>query len=287
MIQRIKNNLTAFIRRFWILWGGLSALAGVWLSFVTWEDMGITGKSNRILILLSVVFLSAIIAVVTVLCSKQKKIFGDVNKGVTLCYDDIIKIGFPQQDGLKKIVVIPVNRCFDLSCENNLISRTSIHGQWIEQYIRSNEDRELINQKIQQFLGDSGVQFDVLTRENKKEGNLNRYKPGTVVELEGQHNVTFYLLALSALNKDLKAYCTEMEFFETLQGLVEYYDAHGQGESLYCPIMGDHIVRPIHETKDILRLMLSVFRFNNRKIHGKLHLIIYDKMKADISILEC
>lgn len=285
MIDRIKANFTTIVRYFLAIWSSLSALAGVWLTFVSWEDMGITGRFTRILILFGIVLIAMVGAVITILCKNSKRIFGDINKGAELCYGDVIRLGFPKKEQ-RRIVVIPVNRCFDLSCERNLISRRSIHGQWIEKYISNDDERAQLNKRIQQILTERGEHHEVLHKEDKNGGNLKRYRPGTVVELSGKNNVTFYLLALSAFDKDLRAHCSEAEFYETLQGLLEYYDIHGMGENLYCPIMGDHIVRPTRDTGDIISLMLSVFRFNQGKIHGNIHVVVYDKMKSEIPILD-
>lgn len=285
MIERIKINFKAFLRYFVVIWSSLSALSSVYLTFVSWEDMGIAGRFTRILILSGLVLIAIVGAAITVLCRNRKKVFGDINKGTELCYGDIIKIGFPRKEQ-RRIVVIPVNRCFDLSCEGNLISRRSIHGQWIEKYIGNDNERIQLTKKIQLILSERGEQYELLSKDDKYAGNSRRYRPGTVVELVGNKNITFYLLALSEFDKDLRAHCSEAEFYETLQGLVEYYDIHGMGEDMYCPVMGDHIVRPTRETRDIISLMLSVFRFNRGKIHGTIHVVVYNKMKAEIPILD-
>lgn len=285
MVDRIKANTTTIVRFFFTFWGSLSTLVGVWLSFCSWEDMGITGKFTRILILLGIILLSAVGATIVVFCRKKKRIIGDINKGVVICYGDVLRLGFPRKEQ-KRIVVIPVNRCFDLSCEGNLISRRSIHGQWIEKYINNEKERRELSQRIQKDLDERGATYDTLQSGDKCDGNLRRYQAGTVVEVKGKNGIIFYLLALSAFDKELRAHCSEMEFYETMQGLLEYYDIHGMGEDLYCPVMGDHIVRPTRDTHDIISLMLSVFRFNSKKIHGNIHLVVYDKMKAEVPILE-
>lgn len=286
MINRIKTNTTVLIKYTLAYWSSLSALACVWLAFISWDDMGIGGKFDRLLVLLGIFVTSAVLAVGTVFFRKRKKIFGDINKGLVLCYGDIMKIGFPKRLSKKRIVVIPVNRCFDLSCEKNLVSRKSIHGQWIEKFLHSREHRDNVHKYIQDVLEQRQVPFELLEPCSKKGGYLYRYRPGTVVEIEGNNNVTYYLLALSKFDRDLRAHCSETEFYETLCGLVEYYDAHGQGEDLYCPIMGDHIARPIRNTSDIISFMLSFFRFNQKNIHGNIHMVVYNKMKSEISILD-
>ena len=284
-MNRVKNNLPTLLRYFLVVWSALSAFASLWLSFLTWDDMGIVSKAVRVLILLAMASVAIVSATITVIARKQKRIFGDPNRGVILQYGDILKIGFPKKSVPKRIVVIPVNRCFDLSFENGLVSRKTVHGQWIESFIRSDKDRDQVSADIQEFLLDKGAMFNELTPAQKKAGNLKRYSPGTVVELEGQDGITFYLLALSAFDQNLKAHCSEHEFFEALQGLVEYYDAHGQGEDMYCPVMGDHIVRPTRETNDMISLILSFLRFNKGRIHGNIHLVVYEKMKGDVPIL--
>ena len=205
MIDRIKANFISLVRYFFAIWSSLSALAGAWLTFVSWEDMGITSRFARILILLGIILIAMIFAAVIILCRNSKRIFGDINKGVELCYGDIIRIGFPKKEQ-RRIVVIPVNRCFDLSCEGNLISRRSIHGQWIEKYIDNDDERVQLTNKIQQILADRGEQFDLLHTADKCDGNLKCYRPGTVVELARGKNVSFYLLALSEFDKDFRAH---------------------------------------------------------------------------------
>lgn len=97
---------------------------------------------------------SALMSIIIVVCKNEKQIFGDINRGVTIRYDDIIKIAFDDTLFEEKIVVVPVNRCFDLSCDNNLINPIPIHGQWINRYIVSEEQRDILNKKISFMLKD-------------------------------------------------------------------------------------------------------------------------------------
>lgn len=286
MINRIKANCAVLIKYGLAYWSSLSALACVWLSFISWEDMGINRKLHRVMLLLGIVAFSFILSVFTIFLRKRKKIFGDINKGVTLCYGDIIKLGFPKRLSKKRIVVIPVNRCFDLSYEGNLISEKTIHGQWIKRYITSEQKRENIHKEILNKLAQQNAAYIELKKEDKRAGYLKRYDPGTIVELKGLNNINFYLLAVSEFDSNLRANCSESDFYTAIQGLMEYYDINGQGYELYCPIMGDHIMRPTRETNDIISLMLSILKFNRLKIHGKIHIVVYDQMKGNISILE-
>ena len=136
MIKRLKTNFSVLIKYIVSYWSGLSALACVILTFLSWEDIGISGSFNKILVLLGVIGLAIVFSILTIYARKEKRIFGNINKGVFVRYGDLMKFGFPKKSSNKKIVVIPVNRCFDLSCEENLIASNSIHGQWINNFIK-------------------------------------------------------------------------------------------------------------------------------------------------------
>ena len=173
-----------------------------------------------------------------------------------------------------------------MSCKDNLIAKRSIHGQWINSLIKDSEQRTKLNNYIQKNLSERQIPYTELTKESKKAGNLKRYKSGSVVEIPYNNNTTFYLLAFAELDQNLKAQCTEIEFYRALSGLLEYYDSNSQGTDLYCPVMGDHIVNPCRDTKSIIDFMISVLKFNKSKIRGKMNIVVYYKLKSTISILD-
>ena len=191
-MNRVKNNLSTLLRYFFAVWSALSAFAGLLLSFLTWEDMEITSKAVRILILLAIALVAIIGAAITVIIRNQKRVFGNSNRGVILRYGDILKIGFPKKSVSKRIVVIPVNRCFDLSFENGLVSRKTVHGQWIERFIRSDKDRDQISSNIQEFLLDKGVPFDELVPTQKKAGNTKQDESRGGLDKNMEHMKEFF-----------------------------------------------------------------------------------------------
>lgn len=60
--------------------GSLFSLLTLFLTFVSWDDMGITSKCSRLLILISIVLGSAIIAIVSLLLKKVPS-FGKMEQG--------------------------------------------------------------------------------------------------------------------------------------------------------------------------------------------------------------
>lgn len=65
MIGFIKINLKHIGNLGVKIAGSLFSLLTLWLTFVSWDDMGLTSKCSRLLILIAIILASAIIAVVS------------------------------------------------------------------------------------------------------------------------------------------------------------------------------------------------------------------------------
>lgn len=278
----IKSNYSVLRKYFLAYCSAVFALLEIVCIFISLDDCGIDTRTKKAILFIICLVIAIALTIINVLARNKKQIFGDINRGLTIQYGDVIKIGFPKKDKGGRIIVIPVNRCFDLSCENNLINPTSIHGQWINQYITNEEERKRIKNRIDDILQNS----DSETVAQKSAGNTSRYSPGTVVELQGENNVTFYLLAFSYLDHELKAQSSEIEFYNTISGLIDYYNTHDYSKELFCPVMGDHIVNPHRDTESCLNFMISVFKFKKGCIRGKANIVVYNKLKSTISILD-
>ena len=282
MLSWIRCNLPVLKKYFLAYCSAIFALLEIVCIFVSLDDCGIDTKTKKVVLFCICLSASIIISIISVAIRNKKQLFGDINRGLTIKYGDVIKLGFSDKTKEGIIVVIPVNRCFDLSCKNNLINPTSIHGQWIKKYIVNEKDRETINNKINTVLQNCDSQIVA----NKVVGNSHRYSPGTVVELQGENNVTFYLLAFPYLDNELKAQSSEIEFYNTISGLIDYYNTHENHKELFCPVMGDHIVNPHRDTESCLDFMISVFKFKKSCIRGKINIVVYNKLKSTISILD-
>lgn len=286
MINCIKNNISVLLKYFVGYYATFFSVLEVITFFMPFEEMGIINKKSKIIIFCISLGIAVVLSIMSILLRRKKKLFGNINHGLTISYGDLMKIAFNKKKGQKKIVVIHVNRCFDLSCEDNLIRESSIHGQFIDKYINNEDEKEKLHNYIESDLKNRNIKFETLSRRDKKLGYLKRYPEGTVVEIKGENNVVFYLLALSKLDDNLIANCTELEFYNSLSKLLVYYDSYGQGADLYCAVMGDKIVKPHIETKEIIDFMISVFKFNNNAIRGNINLVVYEGLKSTISILD-
>lgn len=286
MLNRLKINGIVIFKYCLSIWGTISTIVSLILAFVSWNEIGITDFWYKILVLIGIGFFSLVLSVLIVIFKNSKKIFGDKDKGLSVEYGDIIESAFDNCGKSKKIIVIPVNRCFDLSCENNLISEKSIHGKWLKKFIPSEKERNELHKKIEVILTEKQQEYIFLNKKQKKVGYSKQYETGAIVELSESNDIIFYLWAISEFDDNLCANCSEVDYFNALQKLIDYYDKNGQCVDMYCPIVGDHIIRPTKPTEDALHFMISMFKINKSKIHGNIHIVVYNQKKADISILK-
>lgn len=286
MFNYIRTNLKALAKYYIYYCAAIFSVFEAVTIFISFEDFSTVTKKGRIIIFVSILLIVLVLSFFTVIFKSHKQFFGDINKGLTICYGDIIKLKFENNNNESKIIVIPVNRCFDFCCQNNLIDPTSIHGQWINEYIYDDSVKKDLDKTIEQSLLNQNVQFELLTKQEKPSGKLKRYPEGTIVEIPYKNGIKFYLLAVAKLDNNLKAHCTETEFYNAISNLIKYHDSHDLGKSLYCPIIGDHIINPSRSTPEIIKFMVSTFCFNKNYIRSKIHIVVYNKMKSDISILD-
>lgn len=187
------------------------------------------------------------------------------------------------KDANKKIVVIPVNRCFDVIANDELIAKTSIHGQCLDLLVPNKYTIEALNEKIQKQLELSKIKFDILDKKDKNQGNLKRYPAGTVVQIEND-NTIYYFLALSCFDSNLHANTNDSDYNEAVNGLLQYYNIHSQGYPIAIPLIGAGASNTKKGQVDILNYLISLLKLNNNYINSDVHVIVDERQKNNIAI---
>lgn len=285
MIGFIKINLKHIGNLGVKIAGSLFSLLTLWLTFVSWDDMGITSKCSRLLILITIILASAIIAVVTLFVKRSALVWEQGTGKIKAIYGDIIKICFPQKDKGEKIVVIPVNTCFDTIVGDGVVSAKTIHGQWIKNMNKHGVSTAKLDEIIDQAIIEQGLQpTKVYTQKEKSKGKLVRFPIGTVLPIAGVNGLTYYLLALSEFDENLNAQCSKEDFVGCIQSLISFYDKNGQGNPAYLPLMGTGLSRVNISQSESLNIIVNMLKLNRDKIHGELDVVVYSKEKNIVSI---
>jgi hypothetical protein len=291
----LKLNISHIIKKTLEISGALFSMIAIVLSFVSWDDIEIKNMCNRIGILVGIIVLSLLISAVYIIFVKNSRVVWQCGNGkIVLAYSDIIKEGFAKKIKDERIVVIPVNTCFDTIIdydvslvEKPIVSPNTIHGQWLTSMNNIGISQDELNQRIKEYIKQKGIQSTYeLTRNVKKRGNLLSYERGTVVPVKVREKVTFFLLALSEFDDNNKGQCSKDEFVDCIKKLIEFYNNHGQGFELYLPLMGTNLSRVGMSHSEALHKIRAIIELYNDRIHGMINIIVYNKDKEMVSIFD-
>lgn len=287
MINRIKNNIKYIFTRFTLIVSVAFALISGVQMFIDWDNIGIDDAKNKLAILLGVLMLCGIISIIWGLFFANKvTIYSKDDVEIEVMYGDLMKIAFPKKKKKDKIVVIAVNRCFDMVVSQDLIYDGSVHGQFLKRFVHDDSERTIFETAIKKSLADFDYEPVQLERSNKRYGNLDRYPLGSIARINGENGVTFFLLALTEFDKDCKAQCNKHQYVECLLKLFEYYDSHGQGMDLYLYPMGTGMARTGLSKKEALEATVMLTELSKEHLKSKTTIVVDKRCKNEISITD-
>lgn len=287
MINRIKNNIKYIFTRFTLIVSIVFALISGVQMFIDWDNIGIDDTKNKLAILLGILMLCGIISIIWgIFFANKITIYSEDDVEIEVRYGDLMKIAFPRKRKKDKIVVIAVNRCFDMVVNQDLIFEGSVHGQFLKRYIRDDSERTIFETAIKKSLADFDYEPVQLERSNKRYGNLDRYPLGFIARINGENGVTFFLLALTEFDKDCRAQCDKHQYVECLLRLFEYYDSHGQGMELYLYPMGTGMARTGLSKKEALEATVMLTKVSKEHLKSKTTIVVDKRCKNEISITD-
>lgn len=287
MINRIKNNIKYIFTRFTLIVSVVFALISGVQMFIDWDNIGIDDTMNKLAILLGVLMLCGIISIIWgIFFANKVTIYSKDDVEIEVMYGDLMKIAFPKKKKKDKIVVIAVNRCFDMVVSQDLIYEGSVHGQFLKRFVHDDSERTIFETAIKKSLADFDYEPVQLERSNKRCGNLDRYPLGSIARINGENGVTFFLLALTEFDKDCKAQCNKHQYVECLLKLFEYYDSHGQGMDLYLYPMGTGMARTGLSKKEALEAIVMLTKLSKEHLKSQTTIVVDKRCKNEISITD-
>jgi len=294
--NKFKLNLIPILSLSLKILGSVFTLFAIVLSFVSWEEIGVAKVGPRLLIFLAICILSFISSsLLVVLVLKRKRIWTKGKNSVYAQYGDLFKMSFLAKEKNNRIVVIPFNDTFETIVESisetinkPLVSANSIHGQWIGEYCDNmGVTVDELNTRIQKNLKVQSIKpKKIYTREEKERGNLNSYDIGTIATIDGPNKVKFLLLVISTFDSNNNARSTKRNIRESVYDLIEYYDKKGQSDQLYMPLIGTGHSRADLSHEQSLRIIKSCILDSDKKIHGKMNVVVYEKDRDKVSIFK-
>lgn len=275
--------------------GSVFAILGFVGIFVSFDDLFNEHTSIYIKIGISILILVAVWLLmfignsIYIFCKKRYEILdAGNNHHVYVQYGNIFSPNEVINDNKKRNVVISVNRCFDTIVDDDLISLNTLHGIALKELYKTNMyTEETLNQTIKDKLLNSECDIERLCRQNKPKGNLERYSPGTVVEVEAGPQLNYFLLGLTRFDKNLHPNMSEEEYVLALARLLEFCKLRSQGYPVVMPLIGAGASNDTKKSeRDILEFMIKFIKMNRRFINCDIHIVVRDNGRDRIGIAD-
>lgn len=294
MTSMLKKNCSYIFKQWMIIMGTLFSGLSIILSFVSWEDLGIMEICIKAFIFIIMIVGALLVAVVWCLCRKSNVIWSDRAGKINACYGDIMKIAFPKKNHKKKIVVIPVNTCFDTIVDedlaahkNPLVSGKTIHGLWIKNMVKHGVSVSAIDSFIEKYIQIKEIKpAKELSKDEKCRGKLKSFDNGTVVIVDGEKNITYFLLAFSEFDKENEAQSTKENVIRCVKNLLTFYNSNGQGYDIYLTLLGTGMSRAGLSHEESFKTIKSVLMLYAKEIQGVVNIVVYSKDRDKVSIFD-
>ena len=290
-LQRIKLGWKYIFKKACEWTAAAYAVAGLVSLFVSFEGVfppDATFVCKLIvgaIILAGVWIIFAIIHAVIVGCKNKKKVVeGPNGKNVYVVYGDLFDPEIVNNQ--KHYICFAVNRCYDTEVNDRLISSTTIHGIALNKLYKQNiYNPATLNTAIQSSIHAATPPM-VVNREEKPEGNLNRYEVGSYANISIDENLNYIMLGLSWINSNLNAQTSKAEYVLAIQKMIESFDNESQGYPVLMPIVGTGRSRADLKEREALEYIIEAFRINQNKITSDIYIVVHESAKNRVSIAD-
>lgn len=241
------------------------------------------------IVILMVIFFICFVIAIRKFYSKQRncfQIFKANQNTVYVQYGDIFDENLIKQDRRK--IVIPVNRCFDIEVDDDLISTTTLHGQAVKHVCKKKKisSEELYDKLLDDLIGYQKLEFIKVDSSLKRKGKRKRFDVGTVAEI-GDGEDDYLFLALTTFDEKLSAHVSVEEYVVAIQKLIEYCGARSQGYPIIIPVVaGSNLSRLGIDEKDLLRYLVASLKINKNLITSDIYIIVKQEKIDLISITD-
>ena len=296
MFERLRKFKKEITKHWFIFSGTLYSGLTFFLTFVSWEDLGISQVGIKSAILAGILVIALLASIIWVCFLKSTKVVWSCGaRRIVVCYRDILDVAFKKKHLGKRIVVIPVETTFDTVVDEDLtahqcprISPKSIHGQWI---------KRMSDQKFSPSALDSMIDADIIAQklmptktlsfEERSWGKPNFYQLGSIVQVPlTKKDVTFYLLAIAEFDNNNVTHSSRDIIKTCINKLVDFYSTKAQGYDLYIPLMGTGLAKANLGYIESLQLIKSELLACSEKVTGKISIAIYPGDKDKVSITD-
>lgn len=188
--------------------------------------------------------------------------------------DISIQISIGDIFNYKGSFIIPFNTSLDTTFNDDLISKSSIQGQFTLKYYK---EPRFLDGDINTFL--AGKQPTAILP-NKQKGNKSKYDIGLIIKLKMENDKHAYLTAISDMNDEGVASTSFDNILISLGELWDFILNKGELGELNIPILGTGRGRVIETRETIIKAIVNSFiasTSSGKRFCDKLNIVINPK----------
>ena len=166
------------------------------------------------------------------------------------------------------------------------VSPETLHGKFIKKFYPSDRDVQDLETTLNDYISLKGYQVDVAQMQKYGNSQKNRYKIGTIVNIQAKQNgnLSYLLLALSEFDAENHTVPKKEYLVDSIVSLLKFYDRNCQGGDLYIPLMGTGFSRHDFSEEEVLRVIRATVEQNLEYVRGNIHIVVYKKSRNTVSI---
>lgn len=196
-----------------------------------------------------------------------------------------LKVTIKEGDILKEsgIIVIPVNNFFDTIVDDIIISKKSVHGQFVLQYLAENPDANQLNKLISDDLK---KRYHRSTPTNRTVGNTASWALGSCADMEWKGNI-YVLFAFTNFDSENHASIHPAQVPYVLSKLTKHLSEIATDKPVYMPLFGTGLSRLGKSHKRTLLFFLDCIEYmsvESVKIPAGITIDIKSLRKTDINL---
>lgn len=179
----------------------------------------------------------------------------------------------------KGVICIPFNEYFDTHVGDGVISKRSVHGQFIERLFNDRLD-ELVD-KINKGLPQTGG----IQHQRRLQGCPDtKYPLGTCVDIRDGENL-YVLFALSHFDDYDRASITRAEYATVINELMAHLTTIVEDRAVYMPLVGSGLTRLRRTPQRILLNLVDTLDFNDSIVLPRgIHIVIKSLSDMDVNL---
>lgn len=269
--KRVKTSF-AFATAFLAIVSTLLSIMG--LSF---EDVMGSNIWIRVGFVVGMYFIPWILCYMVIGLIYSNSITIDINTTkVTLKCGDIFK-----EDAFR---VIPCDSTFSTQVDDVVISKRSLHGQFVLSHSDKDKVKEAVKKGADHLLNTQGITLD------KGINDQDKFPLGSIVLYKSDvDDKTYLMLAMTELNKDYEAHTNLTQFESMLFRMWKEIDRVYAGHEVVLPLLGSGISRFDDGNKDkvnLLRCMLCTLKNSSVTLNTNVSILIAKDKNEDMPLYE-